>query len=241
MKSNEVENILTLKSGRINDGVLRAIILDNTNELRKVCKSYSPERLCEKMTKRTDEALINKVFAVNLLMSKEGESQAIYKCSLNRFVNREWQWKNDHYYAPVNSSDLFHIENGLLTEMKLPNVVRRNENHKFFVVTTDERAKSWSRDDIEKNITISQEEDYYSIGQSTTGQRILQELGKSLENGKKSTVIKVVAGLFALYVGLVIAYKLGTCLVSIILAPFRSGIKFSKGSKGERRKIVMLD
>ena len=191
MNKEFVENVLTLKAGKINDEVLTAIILDNVEELKKVCKSFSPERLCEKMTTQENEAITNRVFAVNMLVSRPGTTQAVYKCKIDGVAGNGWKWNQDRCYTTVNATDLFKVQGKEFDKIQLPSVIRRNDNYRFYLITTDERAQEWTRKDIEKNIRLNQDQDYYQVDQSTPGADWMDRIGVTDGESLKATLIRV--------------------------------------------------
>ena len=214
-----IKRILNFKMGKISEGFVRSIVFDSTQELQKACVSYSPERLCEQMAGRVDAFNTNKIFGFNLLVTKAGEKQEIFECKMKKKSLKEWKWMTDHYYATVNETEVFQIQDTPISKMQLPSAVRWNENYHSYIITNDERSKSWTRSDVENNMTVSVSTDPYRANGVRSMESVLRDIGSRMLAFSKESIFRAALVAIAVWLAFIMARRMAEGLAINICHP----------------------
>ena len=219
IKNSEIHKILQLEAGSVNKEAERAVVLDNDDELARVCRSYAPERLCEKYSTGVDQTSANRLFGQNVLISKPGDDQAIFECSNSVMKASGWSWVRDHYFTTISARNLITIEKlNKPRDVIFPSSIRWHDNYKLFVITNDKNSKDWSRQDVENNITIINAADHAAPADLGVKYYVLK-LGKQLKDHTKNIWFKATIVIIGFWFAGTMIYNIGQWIVSALCRP----------------------
>ena len=209
LDENQIKKILNFKMGKVSEGFIRSMVFDSTKELQKACVSYSPERLCEQMAGRVEAYDTNKMFGFNILVTKASEEQAIFECKMEKRTLDDWRWITDHYYTTVNESEIFQIQDAQASQVQLPTAVRWNENYHNYIITNDDRAMDWTKEDVENNITVMLHNDPYRVEERKSSIKdVIMQIRSRLWAMSKETMVKIALAALGLLMVSVVAIKM---------------------------------
>ena len=219
IKNSEIEKILRLEVGSVNMEAERAVVLDNDDELARVCRSYAPERLCEKYAAGVDQTAANRLFGQNVLISKPGDDQAIFECANSVKKATGWSLVKDHYFTTIPASELITLEkSNNPKDLIYPSAIRLNDNYKLFVISNDKNSKQWSRKDVERNITIINSEDHAAPADLGVKYFVLK-LGKQIKDYTKNIWFKATVIIIGFWFAGTIIYNIGQWLIGTLCRP----------------------